>query len=56
MVEAKCPKCSVSQKPHWCSNSWKYGKINVDRYECECGTNFNLYKSEKSTWTIPKGK
>lgn len=53
-AKVNCPICG---KP---SNSlpvksWRYGGKDVRRYICSsCKGRFNVYKSQKSTFTIPK--
>ncbi len=54
MENTKCPFCDEIQKKHWETKSWKYGKNNVTRFECQCGKNFNLYVNGPSSYTIPK--
>ena len=50
----KCPYCKISMKPHCLDKRWSYNKIEVHRYECVCGENFNFYQAKTSFWTIPK--
>jgi len=52
----KCPFCRRIQKKMSAIKSWLYGGAEVTRFECQCGNNFNYFKSKKSTWTIPKRK
>lgn len=47
-----CPYCKTKQKKPF--KSWKYGRIKVIRYKCDCRQLFNFYISPKSTWSIPK--
>jgi hypothetical protein len=50
-----CPRCNSKQdkKPF---KTWKWGTVNVERFECKCGKPFNLYTLKEKTWTIPKRK
>ena len=54
-MKPNCPFCGRKQtdKP---VKTWSYGKIEVNRYLCQCKKTFNHYQSEKSSWTIPKRK
>jgi len=37
--------------------TWRFGIYEVRRYKCpSCGGKFNLYWSEKTVFTIPKGR
>jgi hypothetical protein len=54
MSEIKCPFCKKKQGKS--IKNWKYGSIDVNRFQCKCGKFFNFYKGTKSTWTIPKTK
>jgi len=54
MLDIICPFCETSQRDHWCCSDWKYGTINVRRFECKCGQDFNFYESKNKSWTIPK--
>lgn len=56
MSEIACPSCSskVTSKPF---KKWQFRGYDVGRYACgKCEIKFNLYKSTKSTFTIPKAK
>lgn len=50
-----CPFCKEKQtkKP---TKKWSFGAYKVERYLCQCEKKFNSYKSNKSSWTIPKLK
>lgn len=50
----KCPYCSNFQKKMSTVRTWFYGNVKVTRFECQCGKNFNFYKSKSTSWIIPK--
>ena len=55
MIETEsknCPYCET--KPKKVIKEWKYGNIDVKRYQCDCGKFYNLYTGPNSFWTIPK--
>jgi len=52
----KCPVCGgeFEAEP---LKTWRFRFYQVKRYQCSlCGAKFNLYESEKSSFTIPKAK
>ena len=52
----RCPVCGgeFEAEP---LKSWRFRFYQVKRYQCSlCGAKFNLYESEKSSFTIPKAK
>lgn len=52
----RCPICGKEFEAEPLK-SWKFGFYDVKRYKCEaCNRGFNLYISEKATFTIPKAK
>lgn len=55
MVATKCPHCGKTQTGK-AEKSGSHGKVQVERFQCKCSKFFNFYKSEKSSWVIPKNK
>jgi hypothetical protein len=54
MKEPKCPFC-LTEHTGEPVKTWEYGTgVHVKRFLCKCGKNFNFYKSNTMTWTIPK--
>jgi len=52
----KCPICGNEQADA-AIKAWKWVHYDVARHQCaKCGLKFNVYKSPKSTFTVPKSK
>jgi transposase-like protein len=52
--KVSCPLCGaeIALRPF---KVWKYGKLDVRRYECSrCRKKFNVYSSTERTYTIPR--
>lgn len=54
LSEVRCPFCNAKQTNP--IKQWKYARAKVSRFHCECGQDFNFYKSKISNWTIPKAQ
>ena len=52
----RCPMCGAEFESEPLK-TWRFGIYEVRRYKCpSCGGKFNLYWSEKTVFTIPKGR
>ena len=55
MTQTICPFCKSTKGVEM--SGWNYGKIKVKQLRCEsCRKYYKFYKSNKSSWTIPKTK